>query len=163
MNIHTNRFNLFLLAVAVVLFLIVFIIAIGGFFSPSTSTKQPPSIAPTFPSPTRGSPVRAPILQATKTPEQQGVFTVSFAKAPKPDIFTITLSTSPSQPPFSTKAVPFSTEFQEDGKLMVITTTGPLLSGNTYTLYVRLKSNNHIVVKHRYENRNGVLVIIDNN
>lgn len=161
MNIHTNRFNLFLLAVAVVLFLIVFIIAISGFFSPDT--RQPPSIAPTSLSPTRAPPARAPILQATKTPEQQGVFTVSFAKAPKPDIFTITLSTSPSQPPFSTKAVPFSIEFQEDGRLMVITTTGPLLSDNTYTLYVRLKSNNHIVVKHRYENKNGVLVIIDNN
>jgi len=162
MRIPTNKLNLFLLAVALVLFLIVFIIAVSGFFSPPAEPSTP-TTSTSSPSPTRRPTLSPPRLQAIGAPQEQGVFTVAFAKAPNPAVFTTTLSTSPSQPPFTTKAVLFTTEFKDSGKQMVITTTEPLLSGNIYTLYVRLKSNNHIVVKHRYEIKNGELVIIDNN
>lgn len=162
MNLLKNRLNFFLLSIAIILFLVVFFIAISGLF---TSPARIPTSPITVPSPvlTKSPSLSPPALRMTSSPTNQGIFTVSFPKAPNPDVFTITLATSPSKPPFITKAVPFTTEFQNAGKLLVITTKESLVSDNIYTLYVRLKSNNHIVVKHRYQNINGALTILDTN
>lgn len=158
-NILKNRLGLFYLIVATVLVgIVIFIIII--LFLPLSPSESPADTAPTaLASPTiRLSP---PALQSKITPTKQGMFTVTFPMAPNPNALTITLNSSLTSAPFKTLTVPFSSEFQKKGTLLVITTTNPLQANTIYTLYVRLVSNNHIVVKHRYENINGKLTIID--
>lgn len=158
-NLLKNKLNLFYLGTAITLVVIVMVIAAIVFFPRSSTTNTSNTTSLISPSPTiRISP---PQLQSTIMPTKQGVFTVTFAKAPDPNVFTITLSSSAKTPGSQTVSIPFISAFQDNGKLLVITTKNALQANTIYYLYVRLISNNHIVVKHRYENINGKLTIID--
>ncbi|MDP3940721.1 MAG: hypothetical protein Q8Q49_00265 [bacterium] len=159
-NILKNRLNLFYLLAAILLLGIIMTVAFITLFSkPTPSTLPTPT--PTAPSPTM---LPSPALREAISPSKQGVFTVAFAVAPSPTNFTITLAASSiSNPAAPFTSVPFTSTFKNEGKLLEITTTKPVQDNTIYTLYVRLKSNNHIVVKHRYESQNGKLTIIDRN
>lgn len=158
-NIFVNKLALFYLAVALILLGIIVVIVVTLTLPASTPQSTTPSPTPLIPTPTL---LPAPILRSTIAPSKQGVFSVIFAKAPDPSALTITLASSTLNPSSPTTSVPFASSFQNEGKLLVITTTQPLQNNVIYTLYVRLKSNNHIVVKHRYQSTNGSLTILDN-
>ena len=151
-----NKTSLFYLIAGIVLVGIIITIAILLLFQSPSPTKTQDT---TTPSPTIALPT--PMLQSEIAPTNEGVFTVEFAKAPNPENLTITLNSYSLTPGSPTLSVPFSSDFLSDGTQLVITTDNPIQEKIIYTLYVRLITNNHIVVKHRYELRNGVLTIID--
>jgi hypothetical protein len=156
-NIFANKTNLFYLAAASILVIIVIVIVVVLSLPQSSSKTTLFTPTPVL-TPTKGP---VPLLRETISPQKQGEFTVSFPKAPDPNIFTITLASSTTDPSSPTKPVTFSQSFRNDGKLLVITSKDPLIDNAIYTLYVRLKTNNHVVVKHRYLNQKGKLTIID--
>ncbi|MEN9407355.1 MAG: hypothetical protein RLZZ455_571 [Candidatus Parcubacteria bacterium] len=155
-NLLKNKTALFYLLAGVVLACIIVFIAIILIFRSHSPTKKQ---SPTAPSPTISLPT--PMLQSEIAPTNEGIFKVEFAKAPNPNNLTITLNSYSLIPGSPTVSVPFSSDFLNDGTQLVVTTDNPIQEKIIYTLYVRLITNNHIVVKHRYELRNGVLTIID--
>ena len=155
-NLLKNKTLLFYLVAGVVLVGIIIVIVFQLLFG-STPTKQ--QVTTITPSPTASLP--APKLQSEVAPTNEGVFSVVFAKAPNPNNLTITLNAYSLTPGSPTVTVPFSSEYQSNGTLLVITMDNPIQEKTIYTLYVRLVTNNHIVVKHRYEYKNGALTIID--
>jgi len=89
-----------------------------------------------------------------------GEFKVIFAGSPKPEDLTTTLAQSSLDPTSPSISVPFTASFSADFKSMNIKTMGTILPNRMYSIYVRLKSNNHIVVKKRFKTTNNTIVPI---
>lgn len=94
---------------------------------------------------------KEPPVTITLAVGKPGIFTIVFPSKINPNLLTTTLVESTTDPSSPTLPVPFQSTFREDGKTMVITTTAPVKPNRFYSAYVRLKSNNHIVIKKRFQ------------
>lgn len=158
MTLIKDKTTLFLFGIAILTIAIILLLAIINIYQPQSSTIPEASPMPTE----TETVITPPFLKSETSKENRGVFTVTFPIAPEPEDITITLAASSITDPSSpTISVPFTSQFENGGTLLVITTDETVKNDTIYTLYVRLASNNHIIVKHRYESNNGVLTIID--
>lgn len=121
------------------------------------SSTTPKEIVETTPTPVTTS---QPSPKQVKRPEppvtssvvlnKPAVFVIEFPSKVDPKALTTTVVQSGKDPNSDTITTPLTAAFSPDGKTMTITTKNPLIPNTYYSVYVRLVSNNHIVVKKRF-------------
>lgn len=161
-NKLNNKYLYIGCAVVIVCIYVVLAIYSITYKPPALKTTVPdlPSAIPT--SSARLSPAikRVPKLLTTLAVGIPGEFTVSFPAPVDPDKLTTTLAQSTLDPNSPTISVPFTASFSAGLRTMTIKTTTPIAVNRMYSIYVRLKSNNHIVVKKRFKSTNESIVPI---
>ncbi|CAN5201240.1 hypothetical protein BH09PAT1_BH09PAT1_1310 [soil metagenome] len=156
MQNFSMRNNYFYLALGIIIIIIYAVVTFVVVRNNSEIITKESVLATPTPNTTKNStPIQIrrpePPVTSSLTLGKPGIFVIGFPAAVRPSALTTTIVESDLDTTSPTLTVPFTATFSADVKTMTIKTTAPVTSNKYYSVYVRLTSNNHIVVKKRFE------------